>query len=71
MSQLPICINSGCGALVEVQDTAEPMMSSDRATCGCRRARREGDDVLQSLVIALGVVMVDVLAQNAAQVPFA
>jgi hypothetical protein len=71
MFHWPIGVRSGCRALVVVEDAAEALMSSDCATHGCRGAGREGDDIAQSLVIALGVVVVDILAQNALQVPFA
>jgi hypothetical protein len=58
MFQWPIGVRSGCRALVVVEDAAEALMSSDCATHGCRGAGREGDDIAQSLVIALGLLQV-------------
>ena len=72
--QFSIAPDSRGVSLVEGEDTTEPFASADVADPAAVRgriARREGDDVAQTLVVALGVVVLHELAHDGAQMTFA
>src|SRR5580700_7900556 len=58
-------------SLVEGEHTAEPFQSVDATDGRGRMAGGEGDDVVQALVVALGMVMVHELAHDGAQMTLA
>jgi hypothetical protein len=58
-------------SFVKGEDATEPLSSPDAAEGRGRIAGREGDDVAEALVVALGVVVLNELADDAAQMTFA
>jgi hypothetical protein len=69
--QFSITPDSRGVSLVEGEDATEPFASADAADGRGRIARREGDDVAQALVVALGVVVLHELVHDGAQVTLA
>jgi hypothetical protein len=69
--QFSIAPDSRGVPLVEGEDATEPFASADAADGRGRIARREGDDVAQALMVALGVVVLHELPHDGAQVTLA
>ncbi len=69
--QLSIAPDSRGVSLVEGEDATEPFASADAGDGRDRIARREGDDVSQALMVALGVVVLHELAHDGAQATLA
>ncbi len=71
VSQFSIATDSRGGSLVEGEHATEPFAPADAADGRNRIEGREGDDVAQALVVALGVVVVHKVAHDGAQVTLA
>src|ERR1700723_2160086 len=71
VSQFSIAPDSRGLSLVEVDQASEPLPSFDAADRGDRIGGREGDDVAEALMVALGVVVLHKLAQHGAQMTLA
>jgi hypothetical protein len=71
LSQISIATDSCSVPLVEGEHATESFASADAADGRGRIAGGEGDDVVQALVVALGVVVLHELAQHGAHMTFA